>query len=163
MEFSKKPFIEHGLDGAELARETALETHADVHAGLLNSPREAGQVLGNETERFFNDEMFAGLRGADAMRGVIARQTANRNHLDLRVAQHLVQLIVGANAAPVFGLKFGFVEFAGGANRGDLARLGGVDGRDMCGRRPAVADHSDVEFFHGQLPGWTGVLAMPVI
>ena len=128
-----------------------LEAHARFHPRLPDRLPHGAQVFQRETERFLDDEMFAGLGRANGLLGVLVGIAANGDDMDGGICEHLVQIVVNRDVAAVLRAEFRPVEGTRRTDCRDLAERCGVDTRDMSGRGPTVADETNVVFLHGRL------------
>ena len=155
-----RPRSRIGLGHLELARVAALEADAGLDLGLLHGLVHRPQFLEREAERLFENEMFARPGGAHGLVQPLGGKAAQRDDMDVRVGEHLVQVVIDADRAAVLGAERRRIQFARGANRRDLAERGGVDGGDVRRCHPAITDDADVVLFHGAEAGLPCAFAM---
>lgn len=105
-------------------------------------------ILPGQRQRFFDDDMLAGLGGGDGVVRVLVRIAADRDDVKSGLLQHLFDIRVSGDLATVFEAELGAFEFARGVDCGDLRVRTGVNGCDMGGGDPAVADDADIVFLH---------------
>ncbi len=97
-------------------------------------------------ERFFDDEMLAGLGRGDGLAGMVLGITANRHDMNALVRQHPVQLLMAGDFASVPGAQLDGIKRARRTDRRHLGVGRRIDRGDMGATGPAVANDADVEF-----------------
>ena len=150
---AQQPPIQHGLGDLELVGVAALEADAGLDPGPLHGLVHGPQLLERKAERLFEDEMLARPGGADNLVQTPGGETAQGDDMNIRIGEHLVQVVIDADAPAVLGAERRRIELARRTHGRDLGEAGPVDGRDMRCGHPAVTDDADVILLHGSGAG----------
>src|SRR5947209_19955520 len=97
-------------------------------------------------ERLLDDHVLAVPRREAELLRMLVGIARDIDDVNVGIREHRLELRMHRYGTTVTGAQFAGIQRAGGEDRGDLGLARGVDGADMCGRRPAVADDPNVVF-----------------
>ena len=97
VDLAEQARLEHRMDRLELRREAHLEADARLDRGATECSRHDFEIRGVEGQRLLDDHMLAGLDRFDELGGVILREGANGDGIDVGIGQHGVQVLEHAD------------------------------------------------------------------
>ena len=144
----EQPLVNEPLGDEKLAGEAAFKADAAPHPMLLGGRHDVAHLLWRVCHRLLQNDVLA--RGGSGHRliAMAAGEAGDIDAIDPRIGQHLFQLRIGPDLAPVLGAERRARERPRRADRHHPPLTGGIDGRDMGRRRPAISHDADVVFFH---------------
>src|SRR6185503_21098961 len=94
VQIAQQPLGDDRVDEAEVLAETCFEANASVHFGLANSVPNGQRIGVGQTQRLFDDEVFASLGGCNCLTGMQRMGRADVNDVNVWVGQHRVQAAI---------------------------------------------------------------------
>src|SRR5689334_9655202 len=92
--------------------------------------------------------MLACSGGTNGLSGMLIREAAQRDDMDFRVGQHIVEVPIYMDWAPMLGGESIRVELAGRTDRGHLRQRARINRRYVGSRHPSVTNDPNVILFH---------------
>src|ERR1041385_353545 len=145
---AQQTLVEEGYDGEKLAGVAALKAYTSLDSGCLDGLTHGHAILPGKGERFFDNQVFAGLGRRDGLPGMGMWIAANGDGVQVWFPQHFLEVFVPADSGAVFGAEAGRIQGAGGTDASDLGQRGRIERVDVRPRCPAVTNHTDVVLFH---------------
>src|SRR5262245_58323125 len=101
VKIAEQALINDSFGGEKLAGVPALEADAGVHSASLDRIVNRAAVSPIQSQRFFDDHVFARVGGGDGVARMVVRVTANRDSMERLVGEKRVQIRRGGDLSAV--------------------------------------------------------------